>query len=182
MSIPKFKDFFKPVLEVFADGEKYKTKSAADKTASILNLAEHEKNEKVKSGKSIIESRTYWAINYMCHAGILEKTDKSEYTLTKRGKDIVSKNFDNFSLKSLHKYPEFIRYITKINDEDDKDPEKEISKSETIGSPDEIIQNIYEQKRRDLAMELLEKIKKQTPDFFEKLVMEHMLKWATAAM
>lgn len=65
MNIPMFKDFFRPVLEIFKDGNIYKVQEVAEKLVVNLKISENLQNERIKSGKTVIESRTYWTMNFI---------------------------------------------------------------------------------------------------------------------
>lgn len=178
MSIPMFKDFFKPVLEIFKDGNIYKVQDVVEKLIINLKIPENLQNERIKSGKTVIESRTYWAINFMYHAGILEKKGRGLYSITNTGKDIVADSFDNFTLKSLKKYPEFLEYNSRKRNNDGSN-RSGISISEECGNdktPEEILDNTYKSIKDDLSFEILKTVKGQTSTFFEKLVVDLVLK------
>ena len=51
MSVPKFKEFFKPILTFMSDGELHTNKELREKVIEYFKLDETEINEKTKSGK-----------------------------------------------------------------------------------------------------------------------------------
>ena len=50
MSVPDFQSFFKPLLEIAADGKEHTLKEARGKIGSIFNLSEEDLNELLPSG------------------------------------------------------------------------------------------------------------------------------------
>jgi restriction system protein len=51
MSVPPFKDFFKPILIFMSDGELHTNKELREKVIKYFKFNESEINEKVPSGK-----------------------------------------------------------------------------------------------------------------------------------
>ena len=65
MSVPDFQSFFKPLLEVAADGEEHSLKEAREKIASSFNLSEEELVELLPSGaQTKFNNRVAWAKSY----------------------------------------------------------------------------------------------------------------------
>lgn len=74
------------------------------------------------------------------------------------------------NVKYLEKYAEFIAFRTKKKDEDFE------VKQTTLKTPEEDLEYGYQKIRQDLAQELLKQVKSQSPVFFERLVVDLLVK------
>jgi restriction system protein len=76
----------------------------------------------------------------------------------------------------LKQYPEFVEFHTPAAREGHRGSGGESSQIEaTSETPEEVLQQAYESVRKDLAAELLNRIKQNSPAFFEKLVVDLMV-------
>jgi restriction system protein len=96
-------------------------------------------------------------------AGLNEATRRGHFRITERGNEILSKKPHHIDNKLLSQFPEFREFQGK------KKAKKE---NDTLASetPIESIATHYEQIRATLASELLDRVKKCSPQFFERLV------------
>ena len=79
MSVPPFKDFFKPILIFMSDGELHTNKELREKVIKYFKFNESEINEKVPSGKMTrVEDRESWTIQYLRKSLIIH-TDLFSY-------------------------------------------------------------------------------------------------------
>ncbi len=87
--------------------------------------------------------------------------------------DVLSKNPSLINIKYLEQFPEFLEFKGRSNVatevESENTTKKEIFNLQT---PEELIESGYERLRESLAQDLLNNIKKCTPEFFENLVVE----------
>ena len=66
MSVPQFKEFFKPILTFMSDGELHKNKELREKVIEYFNLDETDINERTKGGEvTKVESKVNWTIQYL---------------------------------------------------------------------------------------------------------------------
>ena len=94
--------------------------------------------------------------------------------ITQRGLDVLGQNPKRIDVKLLKQFPEFLEFqsIKKDGEEVTTVP-PELNYSQT---PEETLENAYQGIRKTLAQELRKKIIEQTPSFFEKLVVELLVK------
>ncbi|WP_323314147.1 restriction endonuclease [Anabaena cylindrica] len=95
------------------------------------------------------------------------------FQITDRGKNILIRNPSEINLKFLNQFPEFIEFKTTKKDNDKSEPEI-IEISET--TPQESIEFGYQKIRKELELELLNRVKSCSPDFFERLVVDLLVK------
>jgi restriction system protein len=65
MAIPDFQSFFKPLLDIAADGQEYSLKEGRERIAKDLELSAHDLAELLPSAmQSKFENRVAWAKSY----------------------------------------------------------------------------------------------------------------------
>jgi len=174
MSVPDFQSFFKPLLEIAADGKEHSLKEAREKIAEYFNISDENRAELLPSGnQSKFDNRVAWAKSYFVQAKVLESPRRAYFKITDRGKKLLEQEHDRIDVKILSQYPEFVEFHTpsKQNKSHQASPQ-EVNSSET---PEEIFQKAYQSIRSDLIGEILERIKGNSPTFLENLVVDLMV-------
>lgn len=173
--IPNYQECMLPFLQLISDGQIHIFKDCVEKLSLVLNLSEEEKSELLPSGKqTIIANRISWARFYLEKAGLVKVVSRGKYQITQEGHNLLSEHpisINNDLLSRYDKFREFIQYkSTKENNIKDgcKSSDTQLHYSEQ--TPEEILDNIYNQLQSNLAEELLDKIRQQSPQFFERLV------------
>ena len=171
MAVPDFQSFFKPLLDIAADGKEHSMREAREKINAEFNLSPEDLSELLPSGtQTKFDNRIAWAKSYFIQAKILESPRRAYFKITERGMHLHSKGHERIDIKVLSQYPEFVEFHNpqKQNKNDLVETQQEIS-AET---PEEILQKAYQSIRSDLVSEILNRIKSNTPAFFENLVVD----------
>lgn len=171
MTVPDFQSFFKPLLDIADDGKEHSMREAREKIAAIFNLSQDDLSELLPSGTATkFDNRVAWAKSYFIQAKVLESPRRSYLKITERGKHLQAQGHERIDIKVLSQYPEFVEFHnpSKQNKQTEIETTQEIS-SET---PEEILQKAYQSIRGDLVGEILDRIKTNTPRFFENLVVD----------
>lgn len=176
MAIPDYQAIMLPLLRFAQDNKEHSLREAIDVLADKFGLTDDERQELLPSGQqATFDNRVGWARTYMKKAGLLKSTRRGYFQITERGLDLLKSNPESISNKDLRKYPEFIEFQTpKTNPVIVATPELDIIENEA--TPEEIIENAYQQVRQDLASDLLITIKDCSPSFFERLVVDLLVK------
>jgi restriction system protein len=168
MSIPDFQTIMLPLLELASDGNEHKLSDANEHLANHFNLTDAERKELLPSGKKpIFNDRVSWAVYYLKRAVLLTSPTRGKFQITPRGVDILAQNPLRIDIKLLKRFPEFRDFISG-NTKGTNLPLEQ--------TPDETIESAYRQLHQTLAQELLERIKTASPAFFERLVIELLVK------
>lgn len=175
MAVPDFQTIMLPLLHCFGDSQEYSTQELLDILAKQFSLTEEELDALLPSGKqTIFYNRVGWARTYLTKAGLLEMSRRSYYRITERGKDVLARNPSRIDMKFLEQFPEYIEFRER---ESGRRKSKGTSVSESgEKTPEEILEDAYEEIRDGLAQELLGLVKQSTPSFFERLVVELLVK------
>jgi restriction system protein len=174
MAVPDFQSFFKPLLEMAADGKEHSMKEARELIARNMKLSEEDMKEMLPSGaQTKYDNRVAWAKSYFVQAKVLEAPRRAYFRITDRGLDLLKKGYERIDVKILNQYPEFVEFHTiKAAASTESNTEQETLQLET---PEETLQKAYQNIRGDLAAEILDKIKGNSPQFFERLVVDIMV-------
>jgi restriction system protein len=175
MAIPDYQTLMLPLLKYASDNEEHATKDAVYHLSNYFSLTEEEREEHIPSGKEpLIKNRTGWAITYFKKAQLLEATKRAHFKITSRGLAILSSNPVKISSNCLMQFPEFREF--KNIDHSRTNEEVAIISDDNDKTPEEAMDIAYLAIRKALAQELLNKIQSLPPSFFEKLVVELLVK------
>jgi restriction system protein len=175
MSIPDFQSIMLPLLQYAGDGKEHSLRDAITCLADVFNLSDEERKELLSSGQqAVFDNRVGWARTHLKKAGLLESPKRGFFQITNRGKEILKQNHPEINVKFLNQFPEFIEFRT-IKKDNDKS-ESEIPEIAEETTPQESIEFGYQKIRKELELELLNRVKSCSPDFFERLVVDLLVK------
>ena len=164
MAIPKYAELLGDVLRILSDEKEYKTKHVKELLSNQLDLSDAEKNELISSGKeTVIHNRIGWAISSLKKAELVESKRWGYVNITPIGLYEFKQN-KNFTEDILFKNPAYAKWRGK--------PQKLTPDS----TPEENIKQAFSQINERLAEDLLNKIIHSNPFFFEKIVVDLLLK------
>lgn len=176
--IPDFQRVMYPLLRFLGDGKPHGYKECITAMIEHFQLTPEEIDEKLPSGRQrIIDNRTGWAKFYLGKAGLLRTVKKGVYQITNEGKAILKRNIQYIGLKLLRTLPTFIEFETSYRSENEKNKMVSVDKHEDEEqTPEVIMAEAYKQWLSKLADEVLERVLEQSPQFFEKLVKDLLVK------
>lgn len=174
MAIPKFEDFLYPFLYQLKDKD-VSTKDMKSALIKHFDLSDEDCLLRTRSGSALqLSDRIGWCRQWLRRALFIEIPQRGIYRITKRGQDYLKSNTD-LRETDLLQYPEFKEYSTGSKAEYGDDLSS--TKGETQGlTPTEQMENAYKNINKDLTAELLQRILEQTPQFFEHLVVDLIVK------
>ena len=171
MAIPKFEEFLIVILEILSDGKEHNIKEIKEKSAENFNLTDEEIKELLPSGtQSIVNNRVGWGRTYLKKAGLIESKKRGIFNITKEGLKLLSNKPDKITVQTLENYSSFREFRYGNDDNIDNENKK------SYLSPEEKIENSFLEIKNELANSLLEEVKKKSPEFFERLVIDLLLK------
>ncbi|MBD2664130.1 restriction endonuclease [Richelia sinica FACHB-800] len=175
MAIPDFQSIMLPLLQYAGDGKEHSLREAITYLADVFNLSDEEKKELLPSGQqAVFDNRVGWTRTHLKKAGLLQDPKRGFFQITERGKEVLSQNPAEINLKFLNQFPEFIEFKTSKKDNDKSELIEITEISET--TPQESIEFGYQKIRKELELELLNRVKSCSPDFFERLVVDLLVK------
>lgn len=167
--IPDFQTLMLPFLKYAADKAEHTTREVREYLARYFRLSEEELQQYFPSRRaSIFNNRVAWAKAYLKMAGFIENTQRGHFKITSAGLEVLRTNPEKIDLKFLSQYPGFKSYLSRVPASADA--------VEMAQTPEEVLEDTYKQLRKTLAAEVLSLVKSCSPAFFERLVLDLMLK------
>lgn len=169
LTIPDYETIMLPLLRLAQDEIEHSSKDAIENLSEYFKLTREEKNKLYETKKvSIFYDRTHWALTYLKHANLVERTRRGFFKITQRGKHVLIQNPDKITDNFLRQFPEFLEFQTA------KKIKKQSADVELFSNktPWELLEENYKKVTEQLASDLLTNVKNSTPEFFERLVVE----------
>lgn len=175
MAIPTYEQIMLPMLELLKDENTYNNKECVEKLSEKLNLTEEEVRELLPSGrKRVFYNRVNWAKTYLKRAGLVEAPRRGEVKITQLGLELLQESPVEIRSRDLLRYSSFNDFINTTNRRENNTENRENLINER--TPFEEIAIAFEELKNSLADEILEKIKSCSFEFFEKSVIELLIK------
>jgi restriction system protein len=138
---------------------------------SHFNISEDEQKEKIPSGKQpLYYNRVAWAIAYLKMADLISSPLRAVYEITEEGKKVLENPPEKITINFLKQFDSFSK---------NRNPEKETDLDDNKiveKTPDELIEIGYKQVKNELSLQILNQIRECSPYFFEKLVLDLLIK------
>ena len=174
MAIPDFQSVMLPLMRYCADGKEHAISETTDALADQFKLTVEERKALLPSGvQEIFRNRVAWAKSHLKMAGLLANPKRGIYKITDRGLEIIRKNPPLINLKFLFQFPEYVAFRKSHRERPESTDEAENGQA---GTPEESLESAHEKLRDSLAAEILQKLKSCSPSFFERLVVEVIVK------
>jgi restriction system protein len=171
MAIPDYQTVMLPLLRYLGDGAERPIADAVDAMAKEFRLSAEERQQLLPSGTStIIGSRVGWARTYMKKAGLVDSARRGVIRITDRGAGVLEAKPPRIDVKFLEQYPEFVEFRTRAGGE--SAPESPA----TTATPEEALYEAAERLRASLESELLQQVRTASPAFFERLVVDLLVR------
>lgn len=173
MPIPDYQTLMLPLLKYLADEKEHVIADAIESLSNEFGLSSAERQLLLPSGKqTVMRNRIGWARTYMKQAGLIEYVRRGCFRISERGKSELLKKPERIDVHYLERFPKFVEFRDRRN-KDAKEPE---TLSTTVDTPEEALDAAYQRLRTDLETELLQQVKSASPVFFERLVVELLVK------
>lgn len=174
MPIPPFNDFLTPLLSLAARRD-ISRRDATPAMADHFRLTNDERESRIPSGgATFIRHRVGWAMSYLTKAKMIEKVAPNIYRITEFGRNFLSGHPNGFTARDLAALPGW-KEAWQTSKKDDG--EEGAAPNTTTGqTPVEALDGAIATLKADLKTRLLATILEQPPAFFERLVLDVLLK------
>lgn len=173
MTIPNYQAFMLPVLKSAAKGSVY-ISDVVKQLADEMHISEEDRKLTISNGSSLLYGRISWAKTYLMQAGLLESVGRGQFTITSAGEALLAQNPKQINNKILEKYPSFNAFKQRSKKKKDNTEIADRSDLDEL-SPEEAIHQSLESINSSLASELMGKILKANPTFFENLIIKLLI-------
>ena len=110
-----------------------------------------------------------WARTYLKKAGLLKDPKRGEFRITERGRQVLAGGHGNIGVRFLEQFEEFKKFKTARRIPRPDAAAKLDLPEET---PEEALQAAYQTLRNSVASDLLDQVRRSSPAFFERLVVD----------
>jgi restriction system protein len=176
MAIPDFQTIMLPLLKFCADSFEHTRKDTIDYLAREFTITDEERRQLLPSGsQNIFDNRVAWARSYLKMAGLIINTKRGVFKITDRGRQVLSQNPNRIDIKFLRQFPDF-EEMRHGRQKSTANKEISINEDQPTATPQEQLEDAYEILRRSLSQDILTRLKTSSPRFFEKAVVEVLVK------
>lgn len=179
MPVPDYETFMLPLLRAVRDGAEHNVRDVRDQLAAEFHLTATERSELLPSGKqSVFDNRVGWAKTYLDKAGLIASVRRGVYRITDDGKAVLAERPKDISRAYLGRFDAFREFLELRHDEaaDAVGDVATPAATDTAATPQEQLERAYKQIRQKVEADVLEAVMAASPQFFEKLVIQLLVK------
>ncbi len=167
--IPDFQSLMRPVLECAAMGE-VRIGDVVEQLSLSMGLAPEEKSALLPSGRqTTFANRVHWAKSYLKQAGLVASTRRAYFKITERGKTALAQTDRTINSSYLEQFSDFQAFRERVR-EDEPVVSQPVACPEPTSTPDETLRQAHRAIVTALSAELIERVQKASPAFFERLI------------
>lgn len=162
-----------PMLRLAADGGEHTLGEARESLARQLALTDAELTQLLPSGRqAVFSNRVAWAGVYLQKTGLLAHVRRGVFLITDRGRDVLRDPPQRIDIPFLRQFPELAAFRERRGEHE---LGREAAPAER-DTPEEALETAYQRIRHDLGEQLLERVKAGSSAFFERLVVDLLLR------
>lgn len=182
MAVPSQYEMNLIVLELMTDGKQRTRSQAKAAVRKSLQMSPEDMELTTSSGVLVYESRVGWAISFLSRAAMLNAVKRGVYEITDFGRSCVQeysdgKAFTHFMNKTIAETNPWNTSSNKKNQDSQGDAvAEEPIEQDGETSPQEQIDEAFAKLNDELQQNLLQSILDKDPAFFERLVVELLVK------
>src|SRR5262245_31124758 len=174
MTIPDYQTLMLPLLRFVSDRQEHPLRAVIETLAEEFALSSEERNELLPSGSQFVfANRVGWARTYLKQAGLIDSPRRGMCRITQRGLDFLQEKPRQVDVKLLERFTEFLEFRNRRRDRESPSIPAFTEAGET---PEDALAAAYQMLRAALEAELLQQIKESSPAFFERLVVDLLVK------
>ena len=181
MAIPDYQTLMLPLLRKLADGKTRVIREVTIELADEFQLTADERTALLPSGGTqTFFNRVSWAKTYLKKAGLVSQLKRGAVEITPAGRAVLEKPPARIDVNYLGQFPEFIEFRATVKgsmDQSSNNPSQQQFESASLElTPDEVIERAYTRHWDALADEVIERVKNCSPAYFERLVVQLLIK------
>lgn len=176
MAIPDYQTIMLPLLKIAADGKTRKLRDGIEILADQFGLDDSERTELLPSGSLVFNGRVGWARTYLKQAGLLASPGRGLFSITEAGRELLAEDPDQINLDVLDRYESFRHFRTRKRTRSAEDSSRHDDDASEDETPDDAMARAYKTMRADVEARLLDALKETTPAYFERVVVDLLVR------
>jgi restriction system protein len=171
MSVPSFQQLMLPALQTIGRRcDEISIAGLEEEVGKVLKISSEERQVKLPSGnQTLFGNRLNWARSYLSKAGLIELPRRGYCRATERGRMLLAEGVSEIDMGLLERYPEFVAWRSQS-----KAPEMEGPGAPE--NPEALIASNFELLNAELAREIVERVHSFSPAFFERLIIDLLVR------
>ncbi|HBI57128.1 MAG TPA: restriction endonuclease, partial [Firmicutes bacterium] len=166
MLVPKYHEMYRPFLESLHDEKLHTIKEIKEVVAVAMSIDAEARKEMLPSGKQrVFDNRIGWTRTYLKKAGLIDSPSRGVFSITSEGIRLLQENPVIINDELLMRYESFRLFKTPYVER-----REDTITNQMEDTPQDILDDAYKAINASLADEILTEIMKQSPSFFEELV------------
>jgi restriction system protein len=177
MPIPDYQSMMLPILQMTADSSVHRAAEALDLIVQQFAVTDDEQQEMLPSGTAKkLYNRVHWALTYLRHAEVIRPEGRGRFVITDRGRSLLASGLKRIDKGVLSQFPEFVEFVggPGLNAPAAAAPTKPPGASEL--TLEETLDETHAAMRKQFEQAFLHQIKGSTPEFFERLVIDVLVR------
>lgn len=174
-NVPKYESLIPYILEVIKDKELVRKKDIQDKVIKFLSIPDDIVNKKYPDYpdyEGILTSRFSYALSDLYKANAIERPKRGFYRITDNGLVLLDKHGEGLDKAILVKEESYIKYMEELKLRNENSGVNVTNLENTEEHNLKSVEKSVISMRNMVAIELLDKVRKTEPIFFEKLVVK----------
>jgi restriction system protein len=170
MSLPSFQQLMLPALQALSlRRDEVSIAGLEDEVVKTLRISSEERSRMLPSGnQTVFANRLNWARSYLSKAGLIELPRHGYCRATDRGRELLAEGVNQIDLGMLERYPEFAAWRGPKTEEPARPTPTE--------NPEEVIASSFDMLHSGLAREIVERVHSFSAGFFERLIVDLLLR------
>jgi restriction system protein len=140
-------------------------------------LTPEDQAQLLESGKqAVFENRIGWARTYLKKAGLLQSSGRGLVAITDRGRAVLAEQPTKLNVSYLRQFPEFVDFHTYKPEVGLIGGGNGLTTIDLKETPQDTLDRVRKELHAQLAAELLDRVKQESPSFFERLVVDLLVR------
>ena len=161
-----------PVLQLLGQRhDEISVGALEDDVVRALRISCEERARMLPSGnQTVLANRLNWARAYLSRGGLIELPRRGYCRATNRGRQLLAEGVNEIDVRVLERYPEFVAWRAQQKAEEPTRP------TQPRENPEETIASSFELLNCELAHEIVERVHSFSPAFFERLIIDLLVR------
>ena len=176
MPIPDSQSLLLPALQALADGAEAPISEIRRRIAEAKGLTPQDIQELLpNSGHPVFANRVSWMMLHLGRAGLVERVRRGVWRVTAEGERLLAERPVRIDRETLRSYPAYVAWRTGKSAPSWSNDAASLLSEDSAGTPEEVLHLAVEQLRSALEADVLGRVRKVTPAFFERIIVDLLL-------
>jgi restriction system protein len=160
-----------PFLDQLRDGQERTVRELTTALVDHFQLTDTERQQLLPSGEqTLFGNRVAWAKTHLKNAGLIENPSRGRVRIAEVGLQVLAQQPDRINCRFLKQFPSYLRFIGQKPTESEVEQVLTETTVETTNTPQELMESAYRTLQKAAAEDLLDRLMRCSPGFFEHVV------------